>query len=287
MNTRGLKRLMGWAVLVLLVPCAGSAMAQDRELGWSDTADFSLVATSGNSESFTLGAKNLLTRTWEKAKLELTVGLIRTETNDLDRFAVENRGGSGFHVVEEDDRDTDPERYYFNALYARLISEKLYWYTGLDWERNRPSAVESRTIVSAGVGNLWFKTDKIEWRTDYGATYTDQEDTNGETDSFGGVRLRSTYEHDFNDSTTLKNPLTLDESLDDRSDFRAEMLNELQVSMNKRLALKLGLRVKFDNRPAFEEVDGLSRVDHSFVKNVDAEKDGTDTIFTGSLVINF
>ena len=246
-----------------------------------------MVGTRGNSESFTLGAKNLLKREWEKGRLELTLGLIRAETNDIDRFAIRNKGDDGHHVIEVDDRDTDPERYYFNGLYARLISEKLYWYTGLDWERNRPSAVESRIIVSAGVGNLWFKTDKIEWRTDYGATYTDEEDTNGETSSFGGVRLRSTYEHDFNDSTTFKNTLTLDENLDDRSDFRADLLNELQVSMNKRLALKLGLRLEFDNRPAFEDVDLLDAPGGNKLKDASAEKDGTDTTFTGSLVVKF
>jgi putative salt-induced outer membrane protein YdiY len=260
---------------------------EEKELGWSDKADFSLVGTSGNSESFTIGAKNLLTRDWKKAKLELTVGLIRSETNDIDRHAVENRAGNDFHVVEEDNRDTDPERYYFNSLYARLISEKLYWYTGLDWERNRPAAVESRTVVSAGVGNLWFKTDKIKWNTDYGATYTDEEDTNGETFTYGGLRLRSTYEHKFNDSTTYKNTLILDENLDDRSDFRADILNELQVSMNKRLALKLALRVQFDNRPAFEEVDLREFPGGPKVGDVDAEKEETDTTFTGSLVISF
>ena len=286
MKVRGLKWLMAWAAVILLVPC--SVMAEEeKELGWSDEADFSMVGTSGNSESLTIGAKNLLKRTWEKAKLELTVGLIRAETNDIDRFAVANFAGNDFEVKEKDDRDTDPERYYFNGLYSRLISEKLYWYTGLDWERNRPSAVESRTVVSAGVGNIWFKTDKITWHTDYGVTYTDKEDTNQETSSYGGLRLRSTYEHKLNDSTTYKNKLILDESLDDRSDFRADMLSELQVSMNKRLALKLGLRVEFDNRPAFEDVDLLSFDDHSNIGTVDAEKEGTDTTFTGSLVINF
>ncbi len=288
MKRRGSKWQMGWTVLVLLLPWGASTMAADeKELGWSDTADFSMVATSGNSESFTLGAKNLLKRTWEKAKLELTVGLIRAETNDIDRFAVQG-GGGGFKVIEEDNEDTDPERYFFNSRYDRLISEKFFWYTGLDWERNRPSAVESRTTVSGGVGNVWYDTDKIKFRTDYGLTFTDEEDTNGESTSFAGLRLGWNYKHKLNDTTTYTNTLIIDESLDETSDFRADMINEVQVAMNGRLALKASLRVLYDNEPAFEEVDLFDSPDRTNqVGTVDAQKESTDTVFTASLVVNF
>ena len=293
MKVRGSKWLMGWTVLVLLVPCSVVA-EEEKELGWSDTADFSMVATSGNSESFTVGAKNLLTRTWEKAKLELTVGLIRAETNDIDRFAVQG-GGNGFKVIEEDNEDTDPERYFFNGRYDRLISEKFFWYTGLDWERNRPSAVEGRIIASGGVGNVWYDTDKIKFHTDYGLSYTDEEDTNGESSSFAGLRLGWNYQHKLNDITAYTNTLVIDESLDQTSDFRADMINEVQVAMNGRLALKVSLRVLYDNEPAFEEVDLLSRpapdsdcpAECTKVDTVDAQKDSTDTVFTASLVVNF
>lgn len=288
MRVRGSNWLMSWTVLVLLLPWGATALAEDeKEFGWSDTADFSMVATSGNSESFTLGAKNLLTRTWEKAKLELTVGLIRAETNDIDRFAVQGAGG-GAKVIEEDNKDTDPERYFFNGRYSRLISEKFFWYTGLDWERNRPSAVESRIIASGGVGNLWYDTDKIKFRTDYGLSYTDEEDTNGASTSFAGLRLGWNYQHKLNDTTTYTNTLVIDESLDETSDFRADMINEVQVAMNGRLALKVSLRVLFDNEPAFEELDVFDSPDQSNkVGTVDAQKDSTDTVFTASLVVNF
>ncbi len=288
MKGRGSKWLRGWVVLVLLLPWGASAMAEDeKELGWSDTADFSMVATSGNSESFTLGAKNLLKRTWEKAKLELTVGLIRAETNDIDRFAVQGAGG-GIKVIEEDDKDTDPERYFFNGRYTRLISEKFFWYGGLDWERNRPSAVESRTSASGGVGNVWYDMDKIKFRTDYGLTFTDEEDTNGESTSFAGLRLGWNYKHKLNDITTYTNTLVIDENLDETSDFRADMINDVQVAMNGRLALKVSLRVLYDNEPAFEEVDLFDSPDLSNkVDTVNAQKDSTDTVFTASLVVNF
>ena len=66
------------------------------------------------------------------------------------------------------------------------------------------------------------------------------------------------------------------------------MINEVQVAMNGRLALKVSLRVLFDNEPAFEELDLFDSPDQSNqVGTVDAQKDSTDTVFTASLVVNF
>ena len=101
------------AVVFLFTPVA-LAQEEGKELGWSDTADFSLVMTSGNSEITTLGFNNLLQRKWEKSLFEFKVGALRAKTTSDLGFADEdgylsfagrakeviNRGGSKIYPKE-------------------------------------------------------------------------------------------------------------------------------------------------------------------------------------------
>ena len=277
-------------MLALLLPWGAAVLAiGEEEVGWSDTAELGLVATSGNSESFTLGFKNLLRREWEKSRLDLTVGAIYADKTETERFAVEGPFG-GRDVREKDTSKTDPERYYFNGLYNRLISEKFYWYAGLDWERNRPAGVEKRLSGSGGVGNIWYDTEDMKWSTDYGVTYTDEEDTTGSSTSYAGLRVRSSYENQLNKSTRYNNELVINENLDETSDFRADFLNAVQVTMTERLALKASLLILYDHEPSYETIpvyDQTVPPPRQQVGDMDVQLDSTDVIFTTSLVVNF
>jgi hypothetical protein len=87
----------------------------------------------------------------------------------------------------------------------------------------------------------------------------------------------------FGANTTYTNVFVLDENLDETSDWRADMLNGLSVSMNERLALKLGLRLLYDNEPAIVLVDNVG----TGPAQVPFTLDELDTILTISLVVDF
>ena len=74
---------------------SSSALAQDedseRELGWTNTTDLSLVITQGNSAANTLGFANRLRHTWEDARFQLDVKGVRSDTSG-DRFFLADPG---------------------------------------------------------------------------------------------------------------------------------------------------------------------------------------------------
>ena len=158
-------------VILALGLCVGSAYGdEEKKLGWKDTAEFSLVATDGNSESASLGFKNTLARQREKSTVTLRVGGVRVETTTFDRTAVNGL------VTETKTSETTAENYYANGRYNRNISDTLFWYAGGGWERNEPSGIKNRYVAEGGVGNVWRDDDDLKFKTTYGATYTIQKD---------------------------------------------------------------------------------------------------------------
>ena len=146
-------------------------------------------------------------------------------------------------------------------------------------------------MAEAGVGNNWKDEENLKFKTTYGATITKQNDVSpvpGVDDTFGGLRVAWDYLNQFGQSTTYTNVLIVDGNLGETSDWRVDMQNGLGVSISKKLALKVGLQLLYDNEPAFELLD-LFAQDGTPVAGETrlVPLDELDTIFTVSLVVNF
>lgn len=271
---------------VSMILAIGLAPAADeKELGWSDTAEFSLVSTSGNSESSTLGFKNTATRRWESAMLEIRAGAIRAEQDTITRYClVANPDGTCADDAEISSSEVSAENYFLNGKYGRNITDTFFWYAGLGWDRNRPAGIKNRYLVEGGVGNIWNDSEDLKFRTDYALTYTDQEDYEplpDADDNWVGARFAWTYLNKFGKNTTYENLFTADLDLEETSNWRGDMINSLAVSMNSRLALKVSLQWLYENDPAYVRGDSTLGADALI------QLDKLDSIFTASLVVNF
>jgi hypothetical protein len=222
--------------------------------------------------------------------LTLKASGIRVESETSDAVAVD-LGGGEFKVIDPDSEVT-AESYEANGRYDHKISEHMFWFSGLGWSRNEFAGIKNRYIAEGGVGNVWRDTDDLKFSTTYGLTYTDQEDvvmTPGVDETFLGARFAWDYLNALSKSTTYTNTLILDENLDETSDWRADMYNGLSVSRTEKTAIKLGLRLLYDNMPAMETLTLLD-ADPPLgvpVGTQMVELDELDTIFTASVVINF
>ena len=276
-------------LVVALVAGPTPAAAEEKELGWSDQAEFSLVATSGNSETSTLGFKNELVHRWEPATLIIKAGAIRAKSDTITRFAV----GTVDDYSEEESSVSEltSESYYLNGRYGREISEKFFWYTGASWERNEFAGFDNRYLVEGGVGNIWRNDDDLKFHTQYALTYTRQEDVvelPDADDTWAGLRISSNYMNKFGANTTYENELILDANLEEGSRWRGDMTNSVAVSMNSRLALKVSVQLLYENEPAVTDGNLFDPGDLGTpIGTVPVELDDLDTIFTASLVVNF
>lgn len=266
------------AVLIALTVVQLPVLAEDE--GWKDTASFGLVSTSGNSEALSFGFKNTLSKTWGKSSFALNAGGVRIETTTKTRVATSDTTFTETEVTEP-----TADNYFLNGRYDRRFTERMFWYGGVGWDRNRFAGVKNRYAGVGGIGNTWMDTDDHKFRTDYGVTFTDQEDYSGFSDNFAGIRVGWNYLNKLGQNSTYTNDLVMDQSLDESSDYRANMINALTVTMSERMALKLSLQMLYDNDPSFELLDASAFGGPGAV--IPVELDDLDTIFTASLVVNF
>ncbi len=284
-------RRFGLATLLVMamgVP-AVTAQEEEKKTGWSDSADLSLVATGGNSESTTFGFKNTLEREWEQAKFTLIAGGVRANSATGGRIAI-GPDDMTFIVVDPE-KKTSAENFFLRGKYDKNMSKRFFWYTSAGWNRNRPAGINNRYVVAGGVGNAWKDEEGLLFRTEYALTYTDQEDLLEDPttkDTFLGFRFSWEYKNKLGKNSEYVNNLIVDENLDETKDFRVNMFQSIAVNINERLALKVGLVLLYDNLPSLE---GIERFDPGDLVNpvsvVLVELDELDTIFTTSLVVKF
>ncbi len=247
------------------------------------------MATGGNSRAETFSLRNTLTRRWAVAELQIAVGGLRAESTTLSRSAI---GGSAAdaRLVESSTSEVTAERYQLDARYDRAISDQWYWYAAAGWERNEPAGVRNRAAVAVGAGNTWFEDDTAHFKTDYGLTWTDQEDVvepPGSAGGFAGLRLSSDYRRRLTATSELGNLLTLDLNLDDRDDLRLAMVNSLSVRMSDSLALKLSHELQFDDQPSLVAVPVVTEGGDPVGEELLVEADDVDTTLSLALVVAF
>ena len=241
--------------LLASVPEPASGQEEERPLGWSDTAEFTFVFTSGNAASSTLGLKNMLEHRWEEALLHLSAGAVRAESGTTVRTATGT--AREFRVVRRTDTEKTAENYFVQTRIDRGVTESAYLFAGLGWDRNTFAGVRNRYDVVAGAGRTWADTENRRLKSDLGLTYTRQADVvrgPGSGGSFGGLRATVEFFRTVTSTTDISSLLVLDENLNETEDLRAEWTNSVTVAISENLALKASHQVLYDNLPALVDV---------------------------------
>ncbi len=264
------------------------SVAEEKKLGWTDSAEVGFVATDGNAKSSSLGFKNVAARNWEHAVLTLRASAVRVESEQGAAIAMALPGG-GFKVIEPDSEVTT-ENFAASGRFDRNITDRFFWFSGAGWDRNEPAGIQDRYVAEGGVGNVWHDTDELMFKTNYGLTVTKQVDvveTAGADETFAGARGAWAYRNKLTATTTYTNDLVLDANVEESSRWRADMQNGLAVAMSQRIALKVGLRFLYENQPASEALRLLDESGVDTGTTVLVELDKLDTVLTASLVVNY
>ncbi len=272
------------ASALALIGAPAELSAQDeREPGWYEQAELTLVLTAGNTRSSAFGLNNRLERLFPSSRLTFDAGGLRIESGTTERTAVGTPGD--FVVAEETETETTAENYFATLRFDRELSERSYVYGSGGWVRNRFAGVDNRWTGAAGIGYRLLDTDRTSWTTDLGATVTSEEPIVGDTDSFAGLRLTWDLGHQLTETTRLTSVLVVDENLSETEDLRVAFDNAVAVDISDVLALKTGLKLLFDNLPSLEEVDLVEVPGGPATGTVRVPLDEVDTQLTVALVV--
>ncbi len=261
---------------------------EEPEIRWSYNAELSLLFTSGNSTVRTFGLGGGARREWGGGELSLSAGGLRTESGTTRRIAV----GTPDHFDVTSDADPEPtaENYFARGEFERSFSDHVHLATGAAWERNTFAGYDSKLSLVGGIGNMWIDTETTRLKSDYGVTFTMQDDVvddPGRSSSFGGIRVSTNFRRQLTETANLESTLTLDENLSDTADLRADLANALAVDINSSLAVKTGLRLVWDNAPALTRAPLEQPAGTPTGETVLVPRHKLDSTLTIALVANF
>lgn len=106
-------------------------------------------------------------------------------------------------------------------------------------------------------------------------------------DTFAGLRLSADAERKLGANSTYVGGLAADENLQDTADLRVRFANALAVSMNRRLALQVGLLLLYDHQPSLVDLPLFDSAGSPTGLIVPARAATLDTTFTASVVVSF
>jgi hypothetical protein len=255
--------------------------------GWYSTSGLSFVMAAGNSRASTLGFKVDVKRLWPRATFTLGGSGVRADSSDPARLAV---GTPSDFRIETGPRVLKAAKYNAAANFDRRVTDRFGWQVGAEFDRDRFSGVEGRTLGLAGVSYLFANRKDFTLKSGLAATITHQTEVVEDpatSDTFAGLRFSTDAERKFGANSSYVGGLAVDENLQDTADLRVRFANALAVAMSRRLALQVGLLLLYDHQPSLVELPLFAEAGVPTGLNVAARAATLDTTFNVSLVVSF
>jgi len=237
---------------------------------WTNSTELSLVVTEGNSTVQTFGLKNTLGYKATRGRARFRLDALRSDTSD-DPYLLVAPGltflpgetvTSYSTIAVRPAATPDVARFFSEGRYDGDLKNKATWNAGASWDMDEDAGIQSRTILFGGLGHSWRDRDDLKFRTTYGLSWTDrieEVDDPEKEQTFLGARLTSFYKDQWGKAAIYENDFTLNVSLNDISDYNADLTQGVSVNVSKHLALKVSLQLTYAGEPALEEVDVIAR----------------------------
>lgn len=207
---------------------------------WTGSLALSYLATTGNSETETVGFDTAWDRRPTPWGLEFRALAHRAET----------------------DGSATAERYLASVRGKRALSDRLELFAGLVHERDEFAGFDQRSIVESGV--LWraLVEPDHELELDAGLTWTTEDRLDGSDDDWLGAVAGLAWGWKISSNATLRERLLFYPNFDDSADWRLSSETALEAALAAAWALRVAYLVQHDDRPpaGFEETDTSTSV---------------------------
>lgn len=225
------------SIVLCLALAAVPVVAEEEapESPWAGEAGLSFVATSGNTDTQTLGLTFKLDRTPDPWGWELRAAFLTAEQNG----------------------EKTAEKYEVGARALRGLNERWDLFGGLSGEKNEFAGFDLRAVAEAGATYKALLGPEHNLSFDGGLTWTTEDYVDGGDDNYLGAILGLAYKWQFSETASFSQRLIWYPNFEESGDWDATSETALQASLNSRLALKLGYLVRYYNEPleGFDDTD--------------------------------
>jgi len=224
-----------------------TAEEEKKEPAWVGSLGLSWVATSGNSDTSSVGLDFALERKPEPWG-----------------WVFVGRGNKA-----QDSGVTTAENYLFGARGVRQLSQRWEAFGGLSWAKDPFTGFDSQTVASLGATYIAIEGERNKLAFDGGLAYTweDQVNPDATVDYLGGL-FGLTWEWKLGEKSKLVERLVFYPNFDNSTDWRLTSFTAIEADVNSWMALRFGYDIRHRNLPI-------------------GDADKTDTTSTASVVFKF
>jgi putative salt-induced outer membrane protein len=256
-----MKMKIATALCTLIIFLSAPAQAEEEKpkKKWIDEAELSFVDTSGNSETSTFAAKNLLKiKFTDKLEGEWDIAALKSQSTDK----------------TTDRNKVTAERYSTNLKLSYLFTERFYSGLGTGWSRDEFAGLQNKNYVGAFVGYKFLTGPKHLLKGELGLNYVNEDYTknkelkNFKDKDFVEGRAFGLYEYALTEKTKFSQSIEYLGDFDDPNNYKVNSLSALTVAISDIFSIK----------PSYEI---------HYVNKVPVDINTTDRIVTVALVANF
>lgn len=200
---------------------------------WRGTADVGFSFTTGNSKTRALTAGFRGNRETRKDKISVYANLIQASNST-----------SGVSV-------TTAQAVYGGIRYDYNLSKKTFVFVSGDFEYDKPQQLDLRSVIGAGFGYKWLRTDRTKLDVFGGATYNRENFSNGITRNNAEALIGNELTFKLTDNVNLEQRLSVYPSITDAGTYRALFDASIVTNLNDWLGWQVTVSNRFNSNPTF------------------------------------
>ena len=246
-----MKKLLIASALLAALPLA--AHAADGE--WKGTGELGFAASRGNAKSENLNAKLNFSMEDDTWKDNFYATALRSKGNVKQTTVVNGQ------IVNLTEYQATANRYELGASAGYKFDERSYLVGAVRYENDDFSPFDYQAVLSLGYGYTAIKNSRTELSFEVGPGYKRYKPLNGSSDGEAVGRGLIAFKHQITDTTAFQDTFLV-EAGSSNTFFQNDA--GLVVSMNSRLALKVGYQVRHNS----EVGAGIKKTDQLVTTNL-------------------
>lgn len=148
-------------------------------------------------------------------------------------------------------RSTTTDNWFLKGKYDTFITEQLYGYGNIKYEKDRIANLDTRVAPGLGLGYQWVERKDLTFFTEGGGAYVYEKYTDpAETRTYMAARFAYQLEKAFNDSVKGFHNLEYLPSLEDTDAFLVNTDVGLRALLTERLLVEFKSQLAFNSKPA-------------------------------------
>lgn len=196
----------------------------------------------------------------------VAVGAEAARRSEIDRITF----GAGYYTSKQRDNDTrdsstTADNWFLKGQYDYFITEKLYGYGNLKYEKDRIANLDMRWTPGIGLGYQWIEQPDLNFDTEAGVAYVYEKYTDpSETRTYEAGRLAYHLDKAFNDHVKAFHNLEYIPSFERIDTFLVNTDVGLRAAMTARLSLEAKAQMAYNSQPS----EGRDKKDLRYILGV-------------------